>query len=155
MIPPEYLRPMKALTVWQPWASLLACGAKKYETRSWAPKSLKAGDLVAIHSAKRPVQTEGDDRALAEVTFRAWRSCPSSGFLSVGKVLAICRFEWYEKIADRTPVRTPTEEVVGDWTPGRFAWRIEPLHVFREPIPAQGKQGLWTWTPPSAAEREA
>ena len=27
---------MKALTIWQPWASLLVSGQKKYETRSWA-----------------------------------------------------------------------------------------------------------------------
>jgi hypothetical protein len=26
---------MKAITLWQPWASLIAIGAKKYETRSW------------------------------------------------------------------------------------------------------------------------
>lgn len=27
---------MKAITIWQPWASLLVSGRKKYETRSWA-----------------------------------------------------------------------------------------------------------------------
>lgn len=29
---------MKALTIWQPWASLIARGVKQYETRSWPTK---------------------------------------------------------------------------------------------------------------------
>lgn len=43
-----------ALTVWQPWASLVAVGANRYETRSWpAPQTLQPGDLLAIHAAAR------------------------------------------------------------------------------------------------------
>lgn len=41
---------MKAITVWQPWASLLASGAKKYETRSY-PISYRGP--IAIHAAKK------------------------------------------------------------------------------------------------------
>jgi hypothetical protein len=40
---------MKAITILQPWASLIACGAKKIETRSWATKY--RGPL-AIHAGK-------------------------------------------------------------------------------------------------------
>ena len=45
---------MKALTVYEPWATLLALGAKTYETRSWDPasKGLKTPTLLAIHAAK-------------------------------------------------------------------------------------------------------
>lgn len=38
---------MKAITVLQPWASLIACGAKKIETRSWATKYR---GKIAIHA---------------------------------------------------------------------------------------------------------
>lgn len=41
---------IKALTVWQPWASLIAHGVKVFETRSWATKW--RGPL-AIHAAGR------------------------------------------------------------------------------------------------------
>lgn len=41
---------MKAITIWQPWASLLACGAKQYETRSWATSYRGP---IAIHAATR------------------------------------------------------------------------------------------------------
>jgi activating signal cointegrator 1 len=44
---------MKAISLWQPWASLIACGAKPYETRSWAPPSAIIGTTIAIHAAKR------------------------------------------------------------------------------------------------------
>jgi hypothetical protein len=43
---------VKAITLWQPWASLLACGAKQFETRSWATKFR---GQIAIHAAKKPV----------------------------------------------------------------------------------------------------
>lgn len=39
---------MKAITVWQPWASLLACGAKQYETRPW---TTSYRGPIAIHAA--------------------------------------------------------------------------------------------------------
>ena len=47
---------MKALTIWQPWASLLVSGQKKYETRSWA--TAYRGP-IAIHAAMRPVRRAG------------------------------------------------------------------------------------------------
>ncbi|PWJ51632.1 hypothetical protein [Faecalicatena contorta] len=39
---------MKAITLWQPWASLLACRVIEYETRSWAAKYRGP---MAIHAA--------------------------------------------------------------------------------------------------------
>ena len=51
---------MKALTIWQPWASLIARGVKQYETRSWATKYRGP---IAIHAAmKNPlsVSLSGD-----------------------------------------------------------------------------------------------
>lgn len=40
---------MKAITVWQPWATLLATGQKHNETRSW--KTSYRGEIL-IHAAK-------------------------------------------------------------------------------------------------------
>jgi activating signal cointegrator 1 len=44
---------MKAISLWQPWASLIACGAKPYETRHWAPPLEFTGTTIAIHAAKK------------------------------------------------------------------------------------------------------
>jgi hypothetical protein len=40
---------MKAITTLQPWASLIACGAKKIEIRSWATRYR---EKIAIHAGK-------------------------------------------------------------------------------------------------------
>lgn len=45
---------MKAITIWQPWASLISCGIKKYETRSWPTKYRGP---IAIHAAAKNPQT--------------------------------------------------------------------------------------------------
>lgn len=45
---------MKAITLWQPWASLLACGAKQYETRSWATNYRGP---IAIHAAAKSISS--------------------------------------------------------------------------------------------------
>jgi len=54
---------MKAITLLQPRASLVAVGAEQYETRSWAPQ-LVPGELLAIHAAARPVARNRDGMKL-------------------------------------------------------------------------------------------
>lgn len=44
--------PMKALSLWEPWATLIAVGVKTIETRSWAPPRKLLGERIAIHAAK-------------------------------------------------------------------------------------------------------
>lgn len=69
---------MKAITMWQPWASLLACGAKKFETRSWATNYRGP---IAIHAAAKrpPNQSEIPWKNFSAITnalmrhFGAWR----------------------------------------------------------------------------------
>jgi len=43
---------LKAITIWQPWASLIAIGEKQYETRSW--KTDYRGPIAIHAAAKRP-----------------------------------------------------------------------------------------------------
>ena len=44
---------MKALTIRQPYAQLVADGRKPYETRSWPPPRGLIGERIAIHASKR------------------------------------------------------------------------------------------------------
>lgn len=44
---------MKAISLWQPYASLIAAGIKQFETRSWAPPKAMIGQTIAIHAAKK------------------------------------------------------------------------------------------------------
>ena len=51
---------MKALTIWQPWASLIMIGAKPYEFRGRSYLAYinhpQPGERMAIHAGARPVR---------------------------------------------------------------------------------------------------
>lgn len=60
---------MKAITIWQPWASLIACGAKKYETRGWPTKYRGP---IAIHAAAKDPRTLPQEAGnMAKVAYSA------------------------------------------------------------------------------------
>ena len=44
------------------------------------------------------------------------------------------------------------ELALGDYTPGRYAWKLANVKKLPEPIPAKGRQGLWNWEPPEGKE---
>ena len=46
---------MKALTIWQPWASLIIAGAKPFEFRGWRPPASLIGQRIVIHAAARKI----------------------------------------------------------------------------------------------------
>ena len=46
---------MRAISLWQPWASVVALGSKRIETRHW---STGHRGPLAIHAAKRRVRGE-------------------------------------------------------------------------------------------------
>ena len=58
---------MKAITLWQPWASMVAMGLKQNETRSWAPPKALIGERIAIHAAKRVPKIEEHIRLVKSV----------------------------------------------------------------------------------------
>lgn len=141
---------MKAITVWQPWASLLATGKKHIETRSW--RTNYRGEIL-IHAAKKPYsQIEliipREDRKLIEDALRLkyidWKErVPTS--VIVGKANLVNCVLIDEKIAELIKEQHPDEYAFGDFTPGRYAWVMESPVLFKNPIPAKGKQGLWNW----------
>lgn len=64
---------MKALTIWQPWASLIAYGYKAYEFRGWLPPKHMWGTRIAIHaSARKPKLKE--IRAAYDEAESAWQT---------------------------------------------------------------------------------
>lgn len=58
---------MKALTVYQPWASLISIGAKPYEFRGYALPRFMAGERVAIHAGARPVKLNEVDDLISRI----------------------------------------------------------------------------------------
>ena len=142
---------MKVLTLRQPWATLVAIGAKKIETRSW--KTNYRGPL-AIHAAKRIDKqilrlcfTEPFFDALAGAGIRLIAQHVFRGnVLPRGAIVAICTLRQVVEITERNASGLKDLELsFGDFTPGRYAWFLDDVEELVEPIPARGRQGLWLW----------
>jgi activating signal cointegrator 1 len=151
---------MKALTLWQPWATLVAMEVKHIETRCW--KTDFRGE-IAIHSAaKLPpkwlgassrtdpfrdeladvfgVRRDRDDRPGKRVDdiLRA---------LPYGKVLCIIRLVGIQETSAMLRDELATRErLFGNYEDGRYAWHLEMVDVFEPPIPAKGNRMLWNWS---------
>jgi hypothetical protein len=145
---------MKALSLWQPWASLIAVGAKKYETRSWGTSY--RGPLL-ICAAKRKVWVElnyylcrwdfvGGLAPLKglplDLKGETWVHLAPDD-LPFGKAVAIVDLVDCLKTENLTLGEYFPERTFGDFTPGRFAWKLENVRRFKDPFPVNGRQGLF------------
>ncbi len=126
---------MKALSLWQPWASLWACGRKTYETRSW---STDYAGAIAVHAAKR-IETNISDalREICEDEFGGHWTVE----LPAGALIAVCD-RVICKPTDRLHV-DDEEFAQGNFTSGRFAWDPFNMHELPQPIAWRGMQGLF------------
>ena len=134
---------MKVLTLRQPWATLVALGAKKIETRSW---STSYRGPLAIHAAKRFTreQIELCERqpfidALHD--YARGRIVIPDRF-PVGAIVATSELRSVVEIAEDFVVAEP-EMSFGDFAPGRFAWLLYNVQPVDPPILARGFQRLW------------
>jgi hypothetical protein len=148
---------VKAITLIQPWATLVAIGAKTIETRSW--RTEYSGPL-AIHAAKTMPAwakdlcvTEPFLSALLGVKLAGNNPVPMIGDFPLGCVVATCELvgvvpanvRWS---AGGARFKLPPDEPelsFGDYSPGRFAWLLASIKPLPEPIPARGALGLWDW----------
>lgn len=130
---------MKAITLWEPWASAMALGKKGIETRHWL--TAYRGDL-AICSAKRRMTAEDLDSMEIVVE-------PPNGYI-IPYGCCVCVVELFDCIP--TPLAilhgiSDTEYMLGDYTPGRWAWLTRNRRRLRTPVPIVGRQALWNLDP--------
>ncbi len=138
---------MKALTIWQPWASLVVFGVKKFETRSWATEY--RGPL-AIHAAKltfdRVFNMFGDVRSAVAFEQLCFELLDTDNLRDLPKGCIIGTVELIdcERIGiSAHRLYTQMERHLGDFTPGRYAWRVGNAQRLPQPVPCRGAQGLW------------
>lgn len=194
---------MQAISLWQPWASLVAVGAKWIETRSW-PTPYRG--RLAIHATanEKPIRDVWDAQAMLDpaaihilntldqafgwddFTYKATagslpRGCvvatanlvgcvpfvgeASAPIRSAPSYIATFPEEAGEAEMHRgghwligvnlksggTPTRVEDQRPFGDFTPGRWAWLLDDIEPVDPPIPARGRQQLWTWADPRAS----
>jgi|SRR5579864_5102175 len=141
---------MKALTLTQPWATLVAMGAKRIETRSWR---VSYRGRILIHAA---ASMPGECRNFAvgtafdDLEVEAQRLGVSNvldpAVLPRGAIVASA------KLIDCLPtmdariqrlLRIGPERRYGDYSEGRWAWLFEDVERMEPPVPAKGSLGLW------------
>lgn len=117
---------MKALTICQPYAEMIAAGEKLIENRTW-PTAYRG--LLAIHAGKSRAWLEDDDEA----------ERPGMAF---GAVIAIAR------LVDCVRVEQVSEQFLTDYDQhhhanGPWCWVLSDVERVL-PISISGAQGLWT-----------
>jgi hypothetical protein len=117
---------MKALTLWQPWASLIVDGRKPIETR---PRPWHHVGPVAIHAGLHV-----DHEACIRFGYNP-DTIPTGAVLGTAFKSGLLQF----------PDRFVAPDPYGDYAPGRWGYFFERIQKFKEPVPARGHQGFWDW----------
>ena len=147
----------KAISLTQPWASLMAIGAKKNETRSWYTNYR---GWLAIHASKGfPADCralcaqEPFAAALASAGYKSSMDLPRGSVVAVVRVLDCVRVEEYVRsIApdDRLQFLSQ-EERFGDYSRGRYAYITADARRLKQPIPLIGSLSIWQMPKPLTA----
>lgn len=142
---------MKALSLTQPWASLVVAGAKHFETRSWPTKH--RGPL-AIHASKHFPKD-----CILLCGFPHFKECLElAGYkspfdLPTGALVGIAYVtECMEARYALQNTKLKFEDTFGDFGPGRYAWKLKDPWKLDNPIACTGRLGLWNLPEELAAD---
>lgn len=135
---------MKCISVFEPWASLLACGHKAYETRRWTPPMDCMKVTVAIHAGKSlaGMRLMDLDPRFGAICDRVL-GCDHP--YSFGKVVALGTIA-FTIPTDGGIAREviSAEKAIGDWSPGRYAWRFVDMQALERPVACRGRQKFFS-----------
>ena len=158
---------MKALTLHQPWAAMIADGRKRYETRSWPPPRALIGQRIAIHAG---LSFDSGSQKLAE----EWGyNSVDMRHVGLGVIVCTARLvaahliwgehrmtEWHAASTAKGSIESKADpdyepqshlfqiDEFGDYAAGRWSWRLVDVETVNPPLPARGRQGLWQWSGP-------
>lgn len=149
---------MKAITLTQPWATLVAMGSKSVETRSWATGY--RGE-IAIHAGKSLAPVGGKSGLIDICNYklfqqelyrqgyvthnhRDWNAEPTAK-MEFGAVIAVAELRDVVTTTEIAPFLSEMELEFGDYSPRRFAWILNNVRLIKPSIAVKGSLGLWEW----------
>jgi len=142
---------MKAISLWQPWASAIALGLKQIETRSWP--TFHAGE-IAICAAKKQTGELADIFNQLKINHdaicMAFDKAGQLDFdtLPFGAVVAVAELVEPVRTNMITAARlSPVEAALGDYSAGRYGWILTNVRKLSKPVPCVGRQGLFNLAP--------
>ena len=143
---------MKAISLWQPYASFMRDDLKWNETRGF--RTHYRGEL-AICAAKRnwtPGEFGDEVEWLARRMEEMWHAENKPNYLDPrhhqppcfpkGFVVCVVNLVACKPVEESDP--TPLERVVGDYSAGRFAWITRGNRRLKTPVPVIGRQDFST-----------
>jgi hypothetical protein len=141
---------MKAISLWQPWASLMEVGAKTIETRSWSTKY--RGELAICASKRAGYFPEDHWGAYQSALMPHYGrdGVVSATFLPSGKVLGVV--DLVEIFSTNEWAPQVSEFPFGDYSENRFGWITKNLRRLKSPAPVIGRQGLFNLPPEVESE---
>lgn len=146
---------MKAISLWEPWASLIRTGAKTIETRSWSTHY--RGELLICAAKGGLPRCEVQDylslRGFQDGLFpllgqnalpvEAGRQQVTVDHLLFGKAVAIVELVDCRPTVDLSDDEIGNDRPFGDFTPGRFAWFLKMVRNDFKPFHITGSQGFF------------
>lgn len=118
---------MKAIPLWQPFAQLVVCGAKKIETRHWCAPPALIGERIAIYATRR----KSELHLCREEPFSTF--VPDLSVLPLGAIVGTAIITKSVEMTNATISELDEPELSFGWyVPGRFAWHLDAV----EPIEA-------------------
>lgn len=138
---------VKALSLWEPWASAMRHGWKRIETRGWSTSY--RGPLLICASKRWTREMREDAEFLFDVVERR-RRLEVIRDVRLGMAVALVRLVHVATTeglvggvgAWHVPP-SALEHDFGDYSPGRFGWCTVPIDTEFEPFPVRGAQGLF------------
>ena len=124
---------MKALTIREPWASLIINKYKKYEFRS--RKTNYRGEIL-IHAGKNAKKA---DLAKFQEYHLDYQFGAIIGMATISDCIKINK-EWMEERKKENPLiydKNVQEE--------EYAWVLTDIKKYKKAIPEKGKLGLWNY----------
>lgn len=148
---------MKALTLWQPWATAIAHLGKDVENRTWSPPRALLGKPLAIHAGQR-VDKDSLAELLDQMRLGMIPNRPdllSADRMPKGHVVALAKVSGWLCSHELLPMLDPDRKIhqvgeataakvwTGPWWVGPVGWVFGRVLALPEPVPCKGAQGLW------------
>jgi len=139
-----------AITLWQPWASLISRGFKRIETRTHARFRSLVGQRIAIHAGCQVdweawlilewnAPDEVGDLLREKRVMSSYRRKPYSLLPSA----AIVATAWV--VEHRKLGRRDAEAALVQDPAGLYGLVLEDVQPIDPPIKRRGRQGIWRW----------
>ncbi len=123
---------MKALTIKQPWASLIMFGGKDIENRDWHAPAYLIGERIAIHSSKKLDESEFED-AIYFCLERKLPFLPDVDSVKGGVILGTV------SLVDCV------REHSSPWFVGDHGFVLADPEPLKAPVQIRGALGFWNW----------